>query len=264
MRDIKLISIVCFLLVLIACNNDFKFPEGGYKYPANLQQKTKDSFKLAYYADYWRQAFNEENLAIKPQREIIFRLSYETAFGESSVFTMTPNEIVVKQALEGNPYPDYDTSKLNPLERQHFRILRKIFPIQDIDSSNPRKIKADSLARIYPKLLDPKYYKYLLDKSAFMDSTPFKYSVKKIKISDSTYSSIVNQINSSGYWSMPLLIYCPVMDGYGFILEANTLKQYNFVGLSNCPEKAAAFSKACQALIDAAKPDKPVKVYGFD
>jgi len=259
---IKSIAVIIAGFLLASCNRDIKFPDGGYKYPVVLTKTLGDSFRQTYWDKYWDSVYDEPDLKLKPLGQTTIRLIYETAFGEMVIITMTENELVIKRPYQGDSSPGQDSTKLNDLERFHFRILQRYFPIQEMDAGNYQKVRNDSLAKIYPKLLDPNYYKYLLDKSRKVDSIPFKYDIKKVKITTSKYEEIVGQINSSGYWKLPLQIDCDhsVLDGYGFELEINTPEKYNLVALTNCPEKALEFSKACQAIIDAANLDQKIRV----
>lgn len=259
-KPLQYLIALFFASFFISCNNEIKFPAGGYDYPAFLKDNLKDSFYQAYYFPYWCKAYDEPDLSSKSMGENTFRLIYQTAFNEEVVFTMTKAEIVVKKPLEGHPYPAFDSLILDGVERHHFKILQQYFPIQEYDANIKRKAYLDSLANVYPQLLDPYYYKALLNKAIRKDLPLFKYSIKRVPISESKYKSIVDQINLSGYWKLPRHIECTedYADGYGFGLEANTAKKYNFVTLANCPEKAYAFSKACQSIIDASNPDKKI------
>lgn len=260
---IKFIAYVGIFFFLTSCNRkNIEFPEGGYSYSSPLYKNLKDSFNSSHYFNIWSAAYNEPDLTKKPLSQTTIRLTYETAFGNAAIFTMTENEIVIKQPTQGSPYPDLDSMKLTPEERLHFRILKRYFPIQELDSTNTKKGMLDSLNKIYSKLLNPIYYKYLLDKSVVADSIQFKYSVKKVQIPYSKYTEIVSKINSSGYWQLPLHIECDQAstDGYGFLLEVNTNQKFNLVGLSNCPEKALKFSEACQAIINAANLGKEITI----
>ena len=259
---IKLIPVFFSLFLAVSCGSKIKFPEGGYTYPVSLYNNIKDSFHAAYYGHLWCVAYDEPDLQTKPPGQNTIRLIYETAFGKAAVFILTENEIVVKQPIQGDPYAEHDPDKLNQLEKIHFRILQGGFPIQEMDTASKTKTMTDSLVGIYPKLLDPAYYRYLLDKSSKADSIPFKYSVKKAKLSDSAYKDIVNQINASNYWKLPLHIKCDgeYLDGYGFMLEVATPQKYNLVSLANCPEKSLKFSWACQAIINAAHLDDAITI----
>ncbi len=259
---IKFIALIFAAFLFASCNGEINFPEGGYSYPAIHEKSIKDSFRASYYGNFWNSAYNEPDLRLKPMDQTIIRLVYGTAFGGTVILVMTKNEIVIKQPIQGKEYPELDSTKLDKLERLHLRILERNFPFQELEPNSLRKNKMDSLSKIYSELLDPNYYKQLLDKSLTFDTPQFKYSTKKVKISNSKYIDIVNQINSSGYWTLPLHIQCDddYLDGYFFRLEINTPKKYNSVGLSNCPEKALSFSKACQAIIDASSLGKKISV----
>ena len=258
--SLKFISVIFVGIFFTSCSRELKFPQGGYDYPAFRYKNIKNSFNSLYYFHCWSVAYNEPELNIKPLKQNTFRLTYETAFGKAAIFIITQNEIVVKQPIQGSPYPDRDMEKLNQIERLHYRILQHNFPIQEMDSA--KKGNLDSFTKVYPQLLTPAYYKYLLDKSAKYDSIPFKYSTKRIKIPFSTYEDIVTQINASGYWNLPFHIECEddYLDGFGFILEANTSRKYNVVSLANCPEKSLKFSQACQSIVDAANLEKEITI----
>jgi hypothetical protein len=259
---IRLLLLFCILYFTISCDRQSKFPEGGYKYPAKLYKSIRDSFNSAYSLQHWCKSYNEQDLSNIPLDTPTFRLVYETAFGESAIFILRPYEITVKEPTQGKPYPEYDTLKLTQLERLHFKLLKRSFPIQELKSDNPKKKKADSLAKLYPVLLDPKYYKALLDKAEKPDSIAFKYSIKKIALTKSKYIQLIDLINTSGYWTLPIHIECDYdyTDGYGILLEANTKKKYNFVSIGICSEEAIAFCKACQAIIDVSNLDKKIKI----
>jgi hypothetical protein len=252
------------------------YPEGGYDYPKSLNNTdtsnysfpiahligAKDSFNASYYGHYWGQCYNEPNLSLQPFGKDIFRLTYETAFGDASIFTLTEDEIVIKQPKSGSPYPEYDSTKLNELEKLHYSILQWNFPIKDTSHSIKSQKRLDSLAKLYPKLVDPSYYKYLIDKSAIFKKEAFTYTTKRTRISKNKFYKIVTLINSSGFWKLPYRNKCDVdfTDGFGFILEANTARKYNIVNI-NCPYDKSDFVKACQELINAANLDKKIKVY---
>ena len=269
------ILITAIVIIIASCNSKINFPAGGYDYPADVSKidtnvfyypkdiaNKKDSFRSSYYGYYWHKAFGEPNLSIRPQHEITFRLVYVNAFGATSIFTVTQNQIVVKKLLQGKFYPQHDIMKLDTLERLHLRILENNFPIEDLPLDYSGKKTMDSFAAIYPKLLDPHYYKYLWDKSSYTDTVPFRYSVNKIMISTEKFNSIVNQINAADYWKSPFEIGCVdgYLDGYRFTLEANLPGRYNVVSLSNCPEKASKFSAVCQAIVDACNLEKKIEL----
>ena len=51
------------------------------------------------------------------------------------------------------------------------------------------------------------------------------------------------------------------MDGYGYSLEANTGKKYNYVGfVGPCDTDTTKFHKACQELIQMAKVEDRIRL----
>src|SRR6476659_2016937 len=98
------------------------------------------------------------------------------------MITLTENKIIVKEGLKGEAYPINDTSKLSPEERFHFNFLKRNFPITETRLSVESPDYLDSLTRVYPKLLDPDYYRKLFVKSAVFGKEQFQYYTKKIPI----------------------------------------------------------------------------------
>jgi hypothetical protein len=133
--------------------------------------------------------------------------------------------------------------------------------LNDTSYKKWEKIYFDSLSKIYPELLDPNYYKYLLDKSS-SDKEKFEYSLQRIPIKKKRFLSLVNQINESEYWQLPFDNWCnhPPSDAGGFTLEVNTPKKYNVVFTLSCPADSTKYIKACQELVKYAKMDDEIKL----
>jgi hypothetical protein len=265
-----------FIALPLACVSKPEHPQGGYSYPkANANVDTndysypikdlineRDSFRLAYYQRYWHQAFNEPNLSIRPQDQDVFRLTYQNFAGDAIIITLFENKIVAKQAVKGDPYPEYDSTRLSPLERYHYEILYWNFPIQHPRYKGYWRRHLDSLARVYPQLLDAFYYRQLLDKSLVATNDPLQYAKTEIPISKNKYYRIVNHINSSGYWKMSYETDCIDVwtDGYAYFLEANTKDRYNIVLRTGCTTDEIPFAKVCQELINAASLERSIKI----
>ena len=147
-------SLLFYCIIFFGCNSiDINYPEGGYEYPKSLNNidtenyhfpissivGTKDSFNFSYHGHYWGKGYNEPNLSLQPLGKTIFRLSYETAVGEGAVFTLTEDELVVKQSGGQNLFPHYDSTKLNTLEKYHYGIFYRNFPLQSPNYSDQRK-----------------------------------------------------------------------------------------------------------------------------
>jgi hypothetical protein len=102
-------------------------------------------------------------------------------------------------------------------------------------------------------LLNPKYYDYLLKKSAKNRKDSFSFTTKVIKITRKDFERVVNLINASGYWKIPYeLSWGMVNDADSYILEANNGIKYNAVHIIDEFEGSYEFRKACEALIKMA------------
>ncbi len=238
---------------LIACGTDMDYPEGGYTYPVMTEDidtlYSPSAYKNIYHTRLWEKAFNEPNLMLRPMDTDVFRLKVFTSWGYDYIITLSPNKMVVKMSISGSFYPEYDSSRLTKVERQHYYLLK--YRSQFLSN------KKDSLYKIHPQLFDSSYCYYLLDKSATF-SEPFKYSTETIRLSSRKYSKIISLINKSGYWKMPPSTQCKVtvVDGGASILEANTKHQYNYVASGSCTEEKSAFEKACSEITRLAEMEK--------
>ena len=258
---------------LVSCNTynqretEFSYPIGGYNYTESINDKdtnfyclpvkdlisTQDSFSVAYYEAHWYTAFNEPNLSLKPQSKSVFRFMYFDGALSSMkpiLIKLTSEEILVKQGISGYLNPEHDTTKLNKLERYHFNILEWNFYLYDTIYYSRLVKYYNSEIKRYPELLDPTYYRYLLDKSAVFKE-PFTYKEERIPISRNIYIHLITLINESGYWKLPFEYICSnmPMDAASFSLEANTPKKYNIVRSASCSDDTSKFVKACQELI---------------
>jgi hypothetical protein len=270
-RQSTFISIATLFVAIIGCESEtlINYPEGGYDYPTNVEDTnyyrypidsmlySKDSF---YIPDIYitAQIFGEPNLSLKPVGQDVFRLHYDGWKNVPASITLTKNKITVHR---GNQFYYYkkDTSRLNEIERLHYNVLTRYYPLQKNRSltSKQEQKYLDSLTRVYPQLLKPGYYKYLVEKTVSQDDPPFKYTITEKSISYAQFYHIVSLINASGYWKMPynLPVTQEMSDGEGYALEANTANKYNFV--SGGPGATTeAFAKACQAIVKLAGLDE--------
>jgi len=271
----KLFSFILVTLILSCKNHDkypeVTFPDGGYELPKHLDkdsifyfypiksiESANDSFHDAFYGNLFLGAFGEPNISTKSFGEPIFRLIYECSTCIAYIITLTPTEIVVKKG-DRVDYAKRDDSLLTDLENFHLGTLERNFPII---KGNPkvtfyRQHYLDSLIDLYPKLLDPNYLNFLLAKVFVPCKTPFTYTTTKISISSEEYQHLINMLNESGYWKMPIHIDCnnAPMDGAGFTLEANTGSKYNITKFGSCEDGPTNFIRACQELVKLAKID---------
>ena len=260
------------LFTIISCNDEIVYPDGGYDYPKHVEvkdttfyfyplkyiQSTKDSFETANSYSFL-QGFNEYNLSLRPNDKPIFRLTYNGY--PTAIITLLPDEIIVKE-FSGAWYQSPDTTKLSSKEKFHVDILERFFPLNDTSYKKWKKIYLDSLSAANPELLDPNYYKYLIEKTGVFSKNKIEYSLKKVPITKKTFVYLVNQINRSGYWQLPFENWCDNIptDVFEFMLEANTPKKYNAVNSLSCPDDSTKYTKACQELIKYAQMDSVIKL----
>lgn len=262
------------LFTAISCNDDeIVYPKGGFDYPKYVVNKdttfyfyplkdilsTKDSFESENSYSFL-QRFNEYNLSLRPNDKPIFRLTYN---GYSTVIiTLLPDEIIVKELIKGSWFDLPDTTKLTNKENIHFHILERFFPLNDSSYKGRKKIYLDSMSAANPELLNPNYFKYLLDKSGVYSKSKFQYSTKRIPITKKTFVYLVNQINRSGFWQLPFKNWCANIptDVDGFMLEVNTSQKYNVVNSLSCPDDSTKYTRACQELIKYAQMDSVIKL----
>ena len=143
------------------------------------------------------------------------------------------------------------------MRSQHYN---KWYPIEKSDKSPQIKNFLDSLIKLYPQLLDENYYHRIYKKQFVLTGKHSTYETTKIPIPEDQYYSLINEINLSGFWSLPYLIDCKatIADGEEFTLEANTKMKYQKVTVQTCPNNRSAFTIACQKLIRMAKLEKEV------
>ncbi len=262
--------LLVFSIFVIGCREYPQYPEGGYLYPKNVTDKNRilynyhirdsmtplekwrDDYTYIYYG-----AFNEPNLSIRPLPKETFRFVFSDAFEYSVMITFNRDSMIVKK---GNPTVLYenDTTRLSAIENLHLRILNRRFPIDTTGKKPHVKRYLDSMVKLYPQLLDPAYYHKIFDKYRVSTGEKFTPVITRMPLSKQQYTSLIQEINSSGFWSLPWRIDCKaaMADGYGFHLEANTKTKYKVVYVMGCPDDSSKFTKACQKIIDATGQDK--------
>jgi hypothetical protein len=262
------------LSIFFSCNNNIQYPDGGYDYPAHVDDKDtnfyyyplkdklsrKDSFENADdYRTY--QTFHEPNISLKPAITETIRFFY-TGWGELPLLiTITKNTIIVKRGYPGYDYV-YDETKLSDLEKKHLRILQRDFPLEKVSTDNRRKKYIDSMAKLYPQLFDVNYYESLIKKRTILKKIPFTYTEKKKSITNTQFDNLIKMINSSDYWQLPFEIECKetITEGSAYQLEVSTQNKYNIVRGFACPDDTSKFVKTCQQIINLAQLDKKVNL----
>ena len=279
----QLISVL--FCTLLACNDtpcdgyNITYPKGGYPYPApnkdidttfycypiRNELSRDDSMMWAVSAPYF-QRFHEPNLSIKPMPQETFRFLYGGGFGDMTFITITPTSLVVKSGYPGEIFANDSLHKyLSPEETFHYRFLYKNFPRENKSHWSPEGLRyIDSMLQLYPQLQDVKYYIALKKKLILHNEVIKPYTTTTKTITCQQYKEIVDAINRSGYWSLPPdapTVCMSATDQSGFSLEANTKHQYHRVGTIDCSEDTAAFTKACQKIVDLAGLSKKIHVY---
>ncbi len=260
------------LLMHFGCATKINYPEGGYKYPLSLTtsdtslyfypikdiESKKEAFQDAF-AYLFYQPFNEPNLSIRSQPTETFRLTYSTAFGNSIIITLTDSRIIVKKGIPATLYGE-DTSTLTRVEKFHLRLLRAKYPIDAEARKSLHRHYYDSLVDLYPELLDVNYYHKIYKKTIVYTGEKFTYPEDEIHLTKHQYRSLVRELNTSDFWTLPYKIDCPEtpMDGDSFIFEANTRSKYQVVYIIGCPDDTTRFTKACQKLINLAGMQKEI------
>lgn len=235
-----------------------------YSYPLREKSSRKDSFRHAF--DYlYFEAFNEPNLSIKPMPKEMFRLYFQGFKSLPVCITLSEQKIVIKKGNRGYFFEnEQDTTQLSSIETKLLFLLNRRFPLDEYKSherTSPKVISyIDSMASLYPQLLDPQYYFTLVLKAINPGVNPFTYSTRTISISKKDYRDLINTIDSSGYWNLPYKLKCDaaVADGHTIILEANTKSKYNRVIAHSCPNDTSKFIKACQKLVNYAQMNKDI------
>ncbi len=149
---------------------------------------------------------------------------------------------------------------LNPAGKLYFKIKNWYNGYHN----EPYRVETiDSFTRLYPQMWKRGFYRRLID-SITVPNKSFKFTTITKAISYKQFYDIVTSINNSGYWKLPRHIKCneQILDGFEYIVEANTSKKYNCVFADDCNDQPA-FAKACQQLIKCAGLNNEIRV-SFD
>lgn len=277
-QPLTIILQCCLVIACLGCNDaPINYPEGGYDYPKSPTAKDarfyyyplKDSFSrrdsfLKATDFFFFKWYNEPNLSIRPLDADIFRLCYTEALGHTTVIILSKNKITIK---EPDVSPDFyrdDTKIFTEKEQYLLNILHRRFPLDQgrYEKQPYLRRHLDSLLKIYPQLADVNYY-WSLESKRLAPGTAVKVKIRTIAITPKDFRHMVSVINASGYWKMPHEIKCdsPPTDGWGFSLEANTARKWNWVSFGSCSDDTKmqlSFCKACQEVVKYAKMEKTI------
>lgn len=265
---LHLIIGLLIIFLLQSCRNDkdtaIIFPEGGYDYPKNIMAddanfyyypiKNSEKKKLVfgdYYMYYLYHLFQEPNLSLEPRKKETFRLYYSDAFNTTIMLTLSDNVITIKEGITEGLYEDR-TAQLSPIEKLHLKMLDDNYPIDEMNRNSKFIVQYDSMIKLYPQLLEVKYYHSIYEKSFARTNKKFNFNTRKFYLTTSKYDSLVKQLNASEFWSLPYLNEYKGMqlDGFTFVLEANTKKKYQVVRVQACADNVIKFTQFCQQLIE--------------
>jgi hypothetical protein len=267
------------MFLLLACCREYPtYPHGGYDYPKDLPDKDTNLYhqqlqglipeRIAFYDTYlylFYQPYNEPNLSIRPQPKETFRITYRTAFHDAVIISFNEDSLTVKKNNGTYRYKT-DTTGLTAIEKVHLALLDRWYPIDTLTYKPWRKRYFDSLVKLYPQLPDRAYYHKLIEKTIAYSDEKFSFETTKYPITKEQYKSLVEGINTSGFWSLPYHIDCAasIADGVEFTFEANTKKKYKVVWVFSCPNDTSNFHKACQKIVEAAKMDEEVQLVWWE
>ena len=271
--------ILLISLFIVSCHEYPKYPNGGYDYPKDFPASDTNLYyhqlqglipeRESFYNTYaylFYQSFNEPNLSIRPQRKETFRITYRTAFFDDVIITFNEDSLTVKKRINGISRYKNDTTKLTDIEKVHLKILDRWYPIDTLTYKPWLKRYFDSLVKLYPQLLDPAYYHKLADKTIAFSDEKFSFETIHYPLAKQQYKSLVEGINTSGFWSSPYHINCAasIADGVEFTFEANTKKKYKVVSVFSCPNDTSNFHKACQKIVEVAKMEKDIQLVWWE
>ena len=270
-------------LLFHSCKNNLrrKYPDGGYSYlvsvtagdsdfyfvPLKNVFTRKDSLNYSY-QHYLYKYFDEPNLSLHPEDSDVFRFVISGPFDDPVMIKLVGHEMVFKTVTSHNSMIGGTDDKLTELEKLHYQILEKRYPIGEKAYKPMVKHYLDSLVALYPRLLDVNYYDYLIKKRIVPADSAFVYTTSRITLDNQKYDAFINLLDTSGYWKLPYWIECkdPPADGWGFDLEANTREKWNFVATSSCEisDESLKFRKACTLLIEYAGLSKKFSLLPLD
>lgn len=276
MRIIFFIFFAAIVLSINSCkdSNDVSFPNYGFDFPKNVSSHDSNEFYyplkdilssrdsiLSYEAHYLYNAYDEENLSIVPAKVPTIRFIYET-LDYPVIIKLTPNTIVIKKGYKGWFLPEHAATKLTPTEQLFFYSNQYRYDSSNLQTTRWRKW--DSLIKVYPMFKDPAYYNYVLNKAEIPIRDCFKYHTKRVHIPHSTYISLIDSINESGFWTSKAQLHCDIgwMDGAGFCLEINTGKKYHVIFREQgCAGNERKILSACQELINLTDQKEKIRLY---
>ncbi|WP_336516553.1 hypothetical protein [Pollutibacter soli] len=268
MREI----VVILSLSLFSCSNSTQnspitFPDVGYLfvkqpdpkdssfpfYPTRHLESIRDSTYDAFYLTKLLDVFDEGNISLRGQEKPILRVIIQPSVASPiQIIRFTEGEVVVKKGNRVD-YLKLNTKNLSPIEEQHFQIFNGGVPLSRRirESNSVGKRFWDSIIKVYPQLMEDEYYEYIMDKAFDPLEGSFTYSTRSIPFKRKQFKEMVDSLNSSGYWQLPIALGCRNMptDGDLFIVESNSGSRYGVVKFSTCNDKPTKLKKTIEKLL---------------
>ena len=267
----KLVSIY-IIIFLLSCKSKepLKIPKGGYDfieklndidssfpyYPVRNLENIMDSTYDAFYTKELFKVFNEKNISLRAEKKPLLRITFKDWGSAPFFITIDEEKIVIKHGL-GVQYLNRVPENLSEIENFHLSILEMRAPISKrMKTLRPSQKKfLDSLVYKYPELLQEEYYNSLMRKVFIPLNKPFEYSIKHIHFGKSKFQKIINKLQETSFWNLPLELDCydRPSDGYSFIMEFNGGNKYKIVKFGMCMDKETAFKTVCKEIIKIAE-----------
>jgi len=222
----------------------------------------QDSFLYVNYGSHYLKQFVEENISLRPLASETFRFSY-CPFGQKSLnITFNRNEMIVKLGVSGVLNGIDNDKKLDSLELTKYWFLERYFFCSRQSLSAARVKYYDSMVAKFPELKSVKYYKQLINKRTNYDSLRFKYSTRRIKLSNNQYAALIDSLKKSNFDKLPWRIVSAesVNDGGGYTFEANTKTKFKFFVCETMPIDTLQMTGFCRYLLRFADVDKEIKL----
>jgi hypothetical protein len=275
----RLTAIVVLLAFMLSCQSGVKYPDGGYEYVKNYNMEdtgfyflpvkdsfsTFDSFWIAFHGEFLYSKLGEPNLSLEPRPSDVYRLITYTEPKAPIIITISMNKVITK-ICHGylTPCP-FDTTKLTSLEKRHFAILERRFPLSKDDLPERSWHYYDSFLQVHPELLNPRYY-YSLLRKVYCDNVGYLYTTDTVRITPKQFRTFSQTIDRLGYWKMPVKTGCDGSDcthSSPFLFEANTRSKYKYVSSISCcrDSLSLSFARICQAAVNLAGLKEKVSIY---
>lgn len=251
MRYIKFISI---LLILQACKisepshskyiSDSICLDTTTYFPLDLAKNRGDSL-IIYGESAYLKAINEKKIYGCLLENDVLRLTYRRAFHEPVMIRITKDSLIIKYDVEAIVDQSvYNMTKLSEDECEIWEAFDEYDSYIRFDQTE----NADSILKLYPKILDSSYIKNLENKMYEPEFVKHHLRTQKVKITKREYRILLDSIDMSTFWMKDNFNHVFAgMDGSDYLLEVSTKDHYHFVYDWQPNED---FKKVCKLLLN--------------